>query len=134
MKTITFAIILISIPASALELELGAYTHHLFPEDVNNDNRLVGLEWHSIEVATFANSFHDRSFALGYRFNGPGPLSVSVGAIHGYGSNSKVFPVTVGNVVAYSSFNVTVPVTDHFAVRGRVMGEVVMVSGVVGLP
>ena len=115
---------------AAAELELGAYTTHMISDHVNNDNRLIGVEWRGIEAATFINSFNDRSYALGYRINAPGPFSVSVGAIEGYGENSKFFPITHSAVVAYLSVNLTVPLSDHVALRGRVMGEVVMVSGV----
>lgn len=120
----------LSAPVTAAELELGAWTTHLISEQVNNDNRLMGVEWRGIEAATFINSFDDRSYALGYRFTAPGPFSVSVGLIDGYGENSKFFPITHSEVVAYVSLNATVPLSDHVAVRARVMGEVVMVSGV----
>lgn len=119
--------------AQAAELELGAWTTHMISDNntINNDNRLVGVSYKGFEAATFINSFEDRSFALGYRIELPSIFSVSMGIIEGYGENSKHFPVRQSHTVFYASANATVEVMDHFAVRGRVMGEVFMMSGVV---
>lgn len=51
---------------------LGMWTLHLDPKDQRTDNYvndLVGVEYHSLFVATFINSFNDRTYTVGVQRN-----------------------------------------------------------------
>lgn len=132
MKRIVFVLLALVGSVSAFELEFGLATHHWISEGVNNDNELIGIHWRGIEVGTMLNSYRDRSYILGYRFDLGGGFSLSVGTIHGYRDNAKVYPVRIKQTVFYPSFNYTQRIHDQFSIRVRQMAEVTMISGVVG--
>lgn len=111
-----------------VEVEIGAFTHHWISEDVNNDTELVGVYYRGFELGTMRNSFGDRSFIAGYRFELRHGFSVSVGGIYGYGENSKVYAIRFDEVVMYPSINYTHHLTDHLSIRARQMAEVSLVS------
>lgn len=120
MKTLIFcAFIAISMATQAAELEFGLITHHWKTRGLNENNHLVGVEWRGVEASTFVNSYEDRSYSLGYRFEIGLGWSVSVGAIHGYGENAKWFPIRAREMVFYPMINYTASISDHFSFRFR---------------
>lgn len=116
-----------------LEVEIGLMTHHWISKGVNNDTELVGVHYRGFEVGTMRNSFGDRSYIAGYRFDLSEGWSLSVGAIHGYGDNAKVYTVRFGETVLYPSINYTHRLSDHLSIRVRQMAEVSLVGVVVDL-
>lgn len=131
------ALFLIALPfsnqsvADDFEIEMGLATHHWVSDDLYEDNQLIGAGYHGWELATFVNSFGDRSYSAGYRWNGPGWLSVSSGLIHGYGENSNWFPLRVDEEVIYVVLNIEPTTNGPIGARLRVMGEATMLSVVV---
>lgn len=117
--------------ADDFEIEMGLATHHWVSEDLFEDNQLVGAGYHGWEMATFVNSFGDRSYSAGYRWDWPGWLSLSSGVIHGYGENANWFPFRVDEEVIYVVFNIEPKISGPLSARLRIMGEATMVSVVV---
>lgn len=79
----------------SITVEFGVFTHHLTDVDsdsINEDNNLIALEYNIdkwyLNVATFDNTFHDKSMSIGsgyniwskYNFN----LDVLWGIVGGY--------------------------------------------------
>ena len=114
-----------------IEVEIGAFTHHWVSEGVNNDTGLVAVSYRGFEVGTMRNSFGDRSYIAGYRFDLRRGFSLSVGAIYGYGENSIAYPVRFGETVMYPAVNYTHRLTDHLSIRARQMAEVTLISAVI---
>ena len=77
------------------------------------------------------NSFGDRSYSAGYRWQWPGWLSLSSGVIHGYGENSDWFPLRIDEEIIYVVFNVEPKLEGPLGMRLRLMGEATMLSVVV---
>ncbi len=117
--------------ADDFEIEMGLATHHWISTGLYEDNQLIGTGYHNWEIATFVNSFGDRSYSAGYRWNWPGWLSLSTGVIHGYRENSNWFPLRVDDEIIYVVLNAEPKFDGPLGVRLRVLGEATMLSVVV---
>jgi len=54
---------------STVALAIGLYTTHIPAWDgYNENNKLVGVQCNHIAVATFENSYYNRSFMIGYDY------------------------------------------------------------------
>jgi len=116
------------------ELELSLTTHHWVSEGLYEDNQLIGLGVKGWEVASFINSFGDRSYSAGRRWQLTQYISFSAGVIHGYGDNSQWFPLTVKDEVIYLTLNAETQSESALNLRLRQLGEATMVSLVIRPP
>lgn len=123
-----------SAAADKFEIEIGLTTHHWVSDDLYEDNQLIGAGYRGWELATFVNSFGDRSYSAGYRWRLSRSFSLSSGVIHGYGDNANWFPVRFDEEVIYLIFNAEPPLDEPLSLRLRVMGEATLVSVVVRPP
>lgn len=116
--------------ADGFELEMGLATHHWISKDMYEDNRLIGAGYKRWEFSTFVNSFGDRSYSAGRRWDLFRGLSLSAGMIHGYGDNAYWFPLRIEEEVIFVSLNAEPPVEMPLSFRLRVLGEATLVSAV----
>lgn len=121
-----------------VEIEYGIQTVHLISDrsKVNEDNRFTAVTAGCWQFASFINSYHDQTYAIGRAVTMTDNFSIGFGLIKGYGVHTKSFPdifILADDLLWYiepevklwaSNLGINARWADNVGVKTRLLGEV----------